>query len=278
MASAAVRKQDNLTRLTRELKDHAASLSVAIGPKPLASQLSKDLFLTHSTSERNFAAICESNAIVPQAARALAEGWALRPDCAEIVLGTSGCTFFYAAPFRLARTTCGFVFSPTLEFEHVDSGSATPFDSGGLVKPHTVRADAAEPVEQFFARHEVPLDTHREYLGMSMSCLFDEPKDYVEGKPPCHSSPIGLKGGDQRGWTHEVRFETDIAIRGTGHLKALFAPEFLFADVRVEPLWAWCETNRVETFPLEIPQGGNFEVLQAACLNYFRRELYSGLW
>ena len=130
--------------------------------------------------------------------------------------------FFFVAPFRYPSTSCGLLFSRTLEDEASSTGASTPFDSGGLVSKFQ-RPHPSEPVRDFFARHELPPSAHRRHLGMSMSLLFDQPHDYVEGREPKRPHPMGITGGDQRRWTHEVRIPDRVGVRGS-HLEAVFAP------------------------------------------------------
>src|SRR5580658_2107175 len=114
MASPASMR-DNMTRLNQDLRDYGERLGLDNGQSRYASRLSSDLFLAHSTGESSFLSICTSDRIVPAAERARAGGWSLAPHSAEVVLGTANCSFFYAAPFRYPRTTCGFLFAPGLE-------------------------------------------------------------------------------------------------------------------------------------------------------------------
>lgn len=188
-------------------------------------------------------------------------------------MGTAGSVFLYVAPFRYPISGCGLLFASTLEKERRDEGVATPFDSGGLATV-LVRPDPAEPVRQFLARHELPVPEHRRYLGLSMDVLFGKPEDYVEGTMPRWPGPIGLTGGDQRQWTHEVRLPDRVFVRGS-HLQAVFAPRArVAADERIGKLFAWCLLEGVDRIEFDTPKGNDFEALRRECLAYIRRTLY----
>jgi hypothetical protein len=168
---------------------------------------------------------------------------------------------------------CGLLFAASLESAHAYEGAATPFDSGGLASV-LARQDPAEPVRGFLARHELPAPGHRRYLGMSMDALFGKPEDYVEGTEPRWPGPIGLTGGDQRRWTHEVRIPDQVFVRGS-HLQAVFAPRArVAADSHIEKLFQWCVGEGVDWVVFETPSRNDFEALRNECRAYIRRTLY----
>ena len=134
MPNSRAERQANLTRMTQELSIHAQQLGVPSEASPLAIKLSQALFLAHSTTRRNFAKICDSQRILSQAKLAAQNGVPVDDDCVEIKLGTSNDVFFYAASFRYSDTACGFLFAAMLEDEDSKMGTATPFDSGGLLR------------------------------------------------------------------------------------------------------------------------------------------------
>ncbi|MGI8991162.1 MAG: hypothetical protein ACR2I2_16485 [Bryobacteraceae bacterium] len=187
-------------------------------------------------------------------------------------MGTAGYVFFYVAPFRYPNTGCGLLFAKSLEFEHENGGVATPFDSGGLARMF-IRADPAEPLREFLARHEMPIPEHRRCLKLSMEILFHEPRNYVDGSDPRRPGPIGLTGGDQRRWTHEVRIPDRVFLRGS-HLQAAFAPKArIAADPDIESLFQWCATESVDNISFDSPRGNDFGALRRECLAYFRRKV-----
>ena len=193
------------------------------------------------------------------------------------MLGTTNDVFFYVAPFRYPKSNCGLLFSQTSEEAHKESGNATPFDSGGLRRTFT-RSNPAESVNDFLARHELPTPEHRQYLGQGMTALFNQPLEYVNGTSPCHPNPVGLTGGDQRRWTHEVRIPRSGRVQGSPHLQAVFAPWRVVSDPQVEALPSWCERESVDRILFDTPKRDDFKGLQRECLNYIERELYYKLW
>jgi hypothetical protein len=273
------RREVNLDGLCMRLGDYAKENGIGV-PDPLsgpAARLSDTLHLAHSTSDAKFANVCASGYLVSAARLAASRGKSLAPACTEVVLGTADFVFFYLSPFRYPGTNCGFLFAKSLESHHVNDGVATPFDSGGLMKA-CIRRDPTEPPREFLSRHELPVPDHRRYLGLSMGVLFDKPEDYIEGPDPPWQGPIGLTGGDQRRWTHEVRIPDRVPVRGS-HLQAVFAPRMrVAADPEIESLFEWCSREGVDGIsfdtPHDAPHEDEFKALQRTCLDYIRRKLY----
>lgn len=267
------RLDENLARLCGNLETDARNQGFSGAISPSAAALSEGLFLAHSTADAKFAKICESGSLL-SAARLEAIGLRpLRSDCAEVILGTQDQVFFFVAPFRYPNTGCGLLFSRTLEEEAGAKGASTPFDSGGLIGK-LGRPDSSEPVLDFFRRHELPTPAHRRHLAMSMSWLFDQPHDYIEGRGPNRPHPMGLTGGNGRRWTHEVRIPQRVNIQGS-HLEAVFAPAArIVQDPAIEALFDWCRREGVQRIILDTPREDDFGALQRECLDYIRRRLY----
>jgi hypothetical protein len=126
--------EENLKRLQNELETYASANGIS-GGDPAAAKISKGIPLAHSTSDWNFVKICGSGCLYsPQAL----SGKGLKPlksGAVELQLGTSGHVFFYAASFSFPGSGCGLLFGSSLERDNEHDGSATPFDSGGLVCP-----------------------------------------------------------------------------------------------------------------------------------------------
>lgn len=195
-----------------------------------------------------------------------------RPDCAEVKLGTTNAVFFYVGPFSYPATIFGFLFSTALEEENQTGGSATPFDSGGLINHFNWPTKSTESPKDFFNRHELPLPGHRGYLQFSLDHLFPNPEDYLQ--PPDAdpaANPIGLSGGDKnRRRTHEVRIPGTVKLCSP-HLRAVFAPRNrVAAQPHIRNLFSWCRENNVDRRFFESPKGDNFEGLRSECLDYLR--------
>ncbi len=261
------RLQANLIRLCDDLSACTKSFSK---PTPAASNLANNLPLSHATSDKNVAAICESDSFKSMATL-IAEGSRQhRPDCAEVELGTTTAVFFYVGPFAYPATIFGFLFSAGLEAENQIDGSATPFDSGGLVKHFGWPAKTTESPKTFFDRHELPLPRHRVYLQFSLDHLFADPKDYLEPTDvELLANPIGLSGGDAiRRRTHEVRIPGTVKLRSP-QLLAVFAPRNRVAtQPHIRELFSWCRTNNVDRRTFDSPKEDTFDGLRSACLDY----------
>ena len=259
----------NLDELCRSLEHYVSNLLEAPSSSATAERLSNSLYLANSASDSNFSAICASGHL----SSATRIGRSAPPRCPEAILGTVGSVFFYVAPFRYPHTGCGLLFAHTLELQHENDGVATPFDSGGLVKKFDRTNPAVSP-QEFLSHHELPIPDHRRYLRQSMDALFHKPEDYVEGLQPRWPGPIGLNGGDERRWTHEVRIPDRVPVRGS-HLQAAFAPKArVAANPAVEDLFQWCATEGVDRISFDTPRGDDFEALRRECRDYIRRKLY----
>lgn len=195
----------------------------------------------------------------------------MKPDCAEALLDTAGDVFFYLAPFRYPETSCGLLFRRSLEEEHRAFGSATPFDSGGLIR-HVIRLDPGEAPRDFLSRHELPIPDHRRYLKQSLGCLFAAPDHYLTGAPHPDAGPIGLTGGDERRWTHEVRIPDRVGVR-TRHLQAVITIVNRSRTPSIKAFLTWCKREGVDYVPCRASHDGDWEALRQAGLDYIRGKL-----
>jgi hypothetical protein len=239
----------------------------------MAEKLSRSLFLANSASRKRFSSICQTGFISSQQRHAAATGIPPNLSNAESALGTSGQVFFYLAPFRYPQTSCGLLFSGTLELEETEKGVATPFDSGAL-HAHLKRPNPAESASDFLARHNLPIPDHRQYLESSLRLLFHFPEDYLCGVDPHNPGPLGLTGGDARRWTHEVRIPDRVFLH-TNHLQAVFAARHVVAASRhIQTLFKWCASEGVDTVTFDQVKDREFVELEAQSLEYLRKRLY----
>jgi hypothetical protein len=134
------------------------------------------------------------------------------------------------------------------------------------------RLDPSETPVEFLLRHELPIPQHRTYLALWMDITFAQPEDYANGQSPRLTGPLGLTGGDERRWTHEVRIPDRVPVRG-GHLQAVFAPVARVAvDRGIRALFQWCTRAGVDTVTIDTPAGDDFAELQRQCRAYMRRK------
>ena len=162
---------------------------------------------------------------------------------------------------------------PSLERDHSGEASATPFDSGGLVKVFR-RPDMAESARDYFVRHELPVSGYRDYLARCLDTLFIAPLDYLAGREPRFPCPLGLSLGDQRRWTHEVRIPDQVHVRGA-HLQALFVPRRLSLHPEIEPLLNWTLSEGYDVEIFDTGRENDFATLKNRCLEYLRAKLLS---
>jgi hypothetical protein len=129
---------------------------------------------------------------------------------AEALLGLPPSAYFYAGRAHPDFGNVALAFVPGCEAAH--TGSATPFDTGGLVHPNRyikVRLDTDNEAElvAYGRSSEIPLDQWREVFGRVLAAYFSSEIDYWTGTPLPHD-PEGLYelNGEWRSWTFEVRF------------------------------------------------------------------------
>lgn len=268
-----LRWEANQAQLLRRLEVYTATNGIARPGQPSDEvRLGQSMYLAHSTASAKFSEMCAAGRLRSAMQLAVIRKEALRPDAVEALLGTADFVFFYVAPFQYPKTGCGLLFARSLEEYHKDDGVATPFDSGGLVDVFT-RPDPAEPPREFLARHELPVPDHREYLGICLGTLFDNPMDYLQGSDPRWPGPIGLTEGDRRRWTHEVRIPREVFIR-TGHLQAVFAPVSRVADdPEIGRLFEWCKSEGVDRVSFKTSRGDDFDTLRRVSVDYIRGKL-----
>lgn len=269
------RLETNLQRLLDTVHGELAKQPGTAGPFPTAraQQVANGLFLANSSPRKVFEAICVSEQILCQFQVTATTGKQFPPTCAEAVLETAGFVFLYAGSFRYPETSCGFLFRPALEDNHRDTGCASPFDSGGLLR-HFVYAGSGHP-PSFHRQHEIPLPEHRNLLALTLDLCFGDPLDLVRlrsahGLPP---SPFGIAGGDLRRYTHEVRIPDFVPVRSE-HLEAVFVGGNVTDIPALEDLAEWCGQHGVSFERFDAPGDGDYEELRKRATGYIERKLY----
>ncbi len=265
-------RQDNLERLCREIKDmHAGRLSPADSDRnKLCRRLADHMPLSHATGLRNFEKVCQSDALLP-----LTRLDAIKPvdwpNRVERQLETRDCVFLFAGPFRYPSTSCGFLFRQDLAEARRADGSASPFDSGGLVNKH--RPPGGEAPLDFLRRHEMPIPQYRRFHMLVLDLLFDDPWHYVDGVNPVRQGPVQLAVGDSdaRRWTFEVRLRDELHIQS--HLQAVFSPLFASESDSVAETLYWYDTKGVDIIEYPGLRGSdefNFLFMKRECEAYVR--------
>ena len=259
-----------LEDLLEDLNHHAALLGGTGFPvSSRAAKLSDELFLSNASTTANFIEICKGGALKSQELINREFGIAIKPT--EEKLGTAHYVFFFAAPFRFPDTNCGLLFSTTLE-KMAAGAVATPFDSGSLDGVCQWR-DKKLSMLEFLERHELPAPGHRSYLKRCMEVLFERPEDYVEGVDPTRPCCIGLTGGDQRRWTHEVRIPGQVELMG-GHLEAVFISDAVAKQSTIKSFLEKCEVERVHYFTFPSAGRDEYDRMHQLCLDYIEHTIY----
>lgn len=264
----------NLVTQCQRLRAHLSTAGTPCRetPSERAAKLSSEIYLSHATKTTTFAKIAKSGNIYSRVAINKQDP-SVKLGSTELQMGTADCVFFYAAPFRFPRTTCGFLFAPTLEEERCEDGAASPFDSGGLVHHIQLPPGFTTP-STFLREHEFPIPGHRDYLCLSMDHLFDQPESYLEGMASPAAGCLGLSGGDNRMWTHEVRLAERVDLRSR-HLRAVFAHRALPAsNPAIQDLFKRCLSEGIDWVAYEGPEAGAFKTLQRECISYMQKKLY----
>jgi hypothetical protein len=119
--------------------------------------------------------------------------------------------YFYAGRAHPDFGNVALVFAAGCEVDH--TGSATPFDTGGLMRAdrpirlRLVPADGESKRTQYCKASEIPLPRWRDVFAQVLAAYFDRAADYWLGRPRPYD-PEGLYelNDDWRAWTFEVRF------------------------------------------------------------------------
>lgn len=132
---------------------------------------------------------------------------------AERLLGLRPSAYFYAGRAHPDFGNVALAFAADCEAPH--TGSATPFDTGGLVHPdprkriqiHLNVADAESGQTTYGKSSVIALHEWREVFARVLAAYFAVDMDYWRGRP----QPFDLEGlyernTDWRAWTFEVRF------------------------------------------------------------------------
>lgn len=130
---------------------------------------------------------------------------------AEDLLGLARSAYFYAGRAHPEFGNVAMAFTPDCEANH--TGSATPFDTGGLLHPNryikvrlTPNDGEAERVS-YGKASEIPLDKWREVFGRVLAAYFEEDEDYWRGRPnPWDPEGLYELNDSWRAWSFEVRF------------------------------------------------------------------------
>ena len=192
------------------------------------------------------------------------------PTTDEEILGTNDYVFLFAGPFRYDASDFGFVFGADLEKTWTGPGEASPFDSGGLINKFKGFTGNAR---DHFDRFRLPLYKHREYLAGKLRVFFPEPGAYIEPNTviDVYDPVTGLRGGDPRRWTHEVRLKNELDIHS--HLEAVFYRKSSGGITDVEHFLVECQDQGVYTEAFDAPYNLEFDVMLNCCCDYIKRNI-----
>lgn len=130
---------------------------------------------------------------------------------AESLLGLSPSAYFYAGRAHPGFGDVALAFA--LGSEALHTGSATPFDTGGLVHPDRYLKIRLSPADgeaervQYGKASEVPLDRWRNVFAQVLAAYFGTAAEYWEGRPnPWDPEGLYELNNDWRAWTFEIRF------------------------------------------------------------------------
>ena len=130
---------------------------------------------------------------------------------AEGLLGVPPSAYLYAGRAHPVFGNMALGFAAGCEAPH--SGSATPFDTGGLMHPRRhikvrLTPDDGDAQRAEYAKaSEIPLERWRDVFAQVLAAYFDEPVTYWHGTPrPCDPEGLYELNTNSRAWTFEVRF------------------------------------------------------------------------
>jgi hypothetical protein len=130
---------------------------------------------------------------------------------AEDKLGLSRSAYFYAGRAHPLFGNVAMAFAADCQTAH--TGSATPFDTGGLMHPRRPIQVRLNPTDgdaeraSYGKASEIPLPQWRDVFAQVLAAYFDSAGDYWTGRPkPLDPEGLYELNGDWRAWTFEVRF------------------------------------------------------------------------
>ncbi|HKI37402.1 MAG TPA: hypothetical protein VKA46_36445 [Gemmataceae bacterium] len=129
---------------------------------------------------------------------------------AEEALGLPYCLYLYAGRAHPSFGSVALAFLPACEPGHL--GTATPFDTGGLIHRYirlALPVDDALSRVAFGEQSMVLLRDWREGFARFLAAYFAQPADYWLGRPnPGTPDPeaVHARNDDWRAWTFEIRF------------------------------------------------------------------------
>ncbi len=260
---------ENLKRISDELAKHEPGQD---GDKSEADKIAWNVPLAHSTSTDHLRNIVASGNLLSPKRLIQARGATSDPDkpTPEEILGTDEYVFLFAGPFRYTVSSCGFIFRADLEKTWSGPGETSPFDSGGLISVFTGFSGSPK---DYLDRFRLPLYKHREYLAGKLRVFSPEPAAYIEPNTitDVYDPVTGLRGGDPRRWTHEVRLKDELDIRS--HLEAVFHRKSRGGLTDVEDFLVECRNRGVYTEGFEAPRNQAFNAMLNCCCDYIKRNI-----
>jgi hypothetical protein len=130
---------------------------------------------------------------------------------AEELLGSPRSVYFYAGRAHPKFGSVALAFLPGCEENH--TGSAAPFDTGGLMHPdrrirlRLLPADGDAERAEYCRASRLPLDSWRDVFAQVLASHFVSRRDYWVGRPhPFDPEGLYELNTDWRAWTFEIRF------------------------------------------------------------------------
>ena len=137
----------------------------------------------------------------------------------EELLGLPPSAYFYAGRACPDFGNTAFAFAAECEVGH--TGSASPFDTGGLMSQRShlklrLNPNDGEAERVTFGKAStIPLDRWRETFGTFLTAHFDSDSDYWHKTPNGHNAEGRFElNTDWRAWTFEIRFSEGQSIHG----------------------------------------------------------------
>lgn len=135
---------------------------------------------------------------------------------AERLLGLGASSYFYAGRACPDFGSAALAFDGACEAGH--TGSATPFDTGGLVHPKRyirvkLEPDTDDQRAAYGRSSVIALEDWRAIFGQVLAAYFSSPREYWVGRPTWHDpEELYSRNSSWRAWTFEVRFHEALSI------------------------------------------------------------------
>lgn len=200
-----------LTNLSSRIRGDRGWHRTYVNNLPLAKNVAEKIFLVHVSGNPERAPFARLISNPPFEIPISEESYGYCSDKtrrAEGMLGLGSCVYFYAGRAHPSFGTIALAFEGRCETSH--TGSATPFDTGGLAdeKIESNLSDKRPAILKYFTRHSaISLKLWRQVFAHFLAAYFSPLSSYWSGRPfMVDPEELFTRNIDWRAHVFEVRF------------------------------------------------------------------------